>query len=447
LSEFAEADLPRISIVIPAYNERLNIDRCILSLKAQTYPHHLMEIVVVDDGSDDDTLNRILRHMSRTHSLEGFTASSFSVSSPKFDGVLNFVRRKRGLVAAHGKAAAVNAALDLVSGDIIVAIDSDVVLEPDAIENAARYFLSDERLIAATGHLVIDPYLVVEVGRDGNYLLDEHQMPISRKLTPSEEFLTASQFLEYATSFHLGRHTESITNTMFTMAGACAIFRREAFELCGKYRGRTVSEDADITMAIHDIPGRRIGYLPEVRVHLAPVLSWASLYSQRTRWQRGALEVSAVHKVRESEHRFHRLFWKVAFPLRLQVDHTLAMPRLVWTFLLFTMPLFGYAWLVIAQVLLLLCMFYIVINTIRVLVAYGFSSPPEKVLIRRYLLQILWMPIYNIFLFWTRMSAVLRTITEDAIWTVHNPLLENLEDGNLYRSVVRITGSFFSIFH
>ena len=42
--------LPKVSVIIPAFNEQLNIDRCITSLKAQTYPHHLIEIIVVDDG-------------------------------------------------------------------------------------------------------------------------------------------------------------------------------------------------------------------------------------------------------------------------------------------------------------------------------------------------------------------------------------------------------------
>src|SRR5690349_16148991 len=55
--------LPKVSVIIPAYNEQLNIDHCLLSLKAQTYPQHLIEIVVVDDGSADRTSDAVLGHM------------------------------------------------------------------------------------------------------------------------------------------------------------------------------------------------------------------------------------------------------------------------------------------------------------------------------------------------------------------------------------------------
>lgn len=446
LPPLPDDDLPMVSVIIPAHNEELNIDRTLLSLRAQTYPHHRLEIVVVDDGSDDRTVDRVLRHMGDWTPVElGLRTSSFTVALPAFGGVINILRRKRGAVPLHGKAAAVNAALDQVSGEIIVAIDSDVVLEPAAIENAVRQFLADEQLIAATGHLIVDPYLVIETDDRGLPVKDSSGLPRSRRLNWLEQVLTACQFLEYATAFHLGRFTESRTDSMFTMAGACAVFRREAFARAGKYRGRTVSEDADLTLALHRT-NARIGYLSQMRVHLAPVISLSALYSQRTRWQRGQLEVIAIHNSASLPHGGKRFFWRLALPLRLQTDHTIAMPRLVWTFLIFMLPVFGYPRSVVAQAILLLLMFYTGLNTARVLVAYLFSSPPEKVLIRRYLGYIPLLAPYSMFLFWMRMAALLRTLTEDPQWSIENPLLSSLENGSLRQKFARAVGSFFSLF-
>lgn len=443
----AEARLPRVSVVIPAHNEQANIDRCIISVKAQTYPHHLIEIIIVDDASQDKTVDHILSHIGNWHPHQNILqTNSFTVVPSSFNGVINVVRRKRGYVLEHGKAAAVNAALDLISGEIIVAIDADVVLEPHAIENAVHQFLLDDQLVAATGHLIIDPYLVVVTDETGNPVRSKNGTPTGKTLSVSERFLTACQFLEYTTTFHLGRYAESQTDSMFTIAGACAVFRRSVFAHSGKYQGRTVSEDADLTLSIHQQPNQRVGYLPGMLVHLAPVLSWSALYSQRTRWQRGELEVIAVHERDFKKKGVNRFFWYFALPLRLQVDHTLAMPRLVWTLLLFMLPLFGYSWTVIGQALLLLVAFYTILNTFRILVAYLFSSPPEKVFIRKYLAYIPALGLYNIFLFWTRMSAVLRTMTEDAKWNVHNPLLDTIESGALRHKVATMVNQFLSIF-
>jgi len=436
LPPLPQAGLPKVSVIIPAYNEQLNINYCLMSLKAQTYPHRLIEIIVIDDGSSDQTSGIVLEHMGNGnghHSQRYLRTSSFTISLRDFGGVLNLVRRKRDQGNEHGKPAAVNAGLALATGDLIVAIDSDAVLEPDAIEQAVRAFLADDKLLAATGHLIVDPYLVVQTDGTGRARTDDNGLPLVKALSLSERLLAACQFLEYATAFHLGRRSEGAIDGMFTLAGACAVFRREVFAFVPGYRGRTVSEDTDLTMTLHSLSQKKIGYLSRMRVHLAPVTSWSKLHSQRMRWQRGAMEVSAMHLMVHQNQRAHRLFWNVLLPLRLQVDHTLTLPRLMWTFLIFILPLFGYSWALVGQALGLLFVFYLLVNVLRVLVAYVFSSPPEKVLIRRYLGAVAALPLYNMFLFWTRTSANLRTLTEEAAWTVHNPWLETLESFDMRR--------------
>ncbi|MFW5771728.1 MAG: glycosyltransferase [Phototrophicaceae bacterium] len=72
-------DLMLVSVIIPAYNEEENINRCLASIKAQTYPHDRIEIIVVDDGSSDDTLNRILSHMGQQTVQGAFRTNSFQI--------------------------------------------------------------------------------------------------------------------------------------------------------------------------------------------------------------------------------------------------------------------------------------------------------------------------------------------------------------------------------
>jgi cellulose synthase/poly-beta-1,6-N-acetylglucosamine synthase-like glycosyltransferase len=429
-------ELPRVSIIVPAYNEQLNITSCILGLKAQTYPHHLMEVIIVDDGSADATGPIVRSHIEgRGDGHKRLMISSLLLDVDDFQStdVLHLIERKRGEVARHGKPAAVNAGLARAKGDIIIAIDSDIVLEPEAVANAVRAFLADEDMVAATGHLIVDPYLAFEEDADGGPHLNAEGLPVPKALSGSERALTACQFLEYANAFHMGRRSESVTDTMFTLSGACAVFRREVFTANGGYRARTVSEDTDMTLTAHRLPGKHIGYMEDVRVHLAPTLTWSDLYSQRTRWQRGELEVSAFHlnAEREPEPASKRMFWRIALPMRLQMDHTLALPRIVWTFLLFMLPLFGYSLEVILQALALMMMFYTFTNALRTLVSYMFSSPPEKVFIREYLGYIPLLPLYNMFLFWVRVNAALIVLNEDAQWTVKNAWLERVEALNM----------------
>ena len=431
----------RVSVVVPAYNEELNIDRCILSILAQTYPHHLIELIVVDDGSSDDTVNRVFRYLGVEVTNETLRTSSFAVRGTHFQGILNVIRRKRGHASQHGKATAVNTGIAVSTGEIVFSIDADVVLAPQAIENAVAAFNHHPEMVAATGHLVIDPLLADEVDENNRRIVDEHGMTIPKKLNYSATMLTACQFIEYLTTFHMGRSAESVADTMFTMSGACAIVRREILNEAGFYNGRTVSEDTDMTMAIHKLAQGRIGYLHNTEIHLAPVLSWATLYSQRVRWQRGELEVVAAYKDYQEAHHHKSLLWRLAVPLRMQVDHTLAIPRIVWVFVVFLLPLFGYSWTTLRDAFILMSLFYVALNFFRLLTAYAFSSPPEKVYARRYMGFVLVLPLYNTFLFWTRMSGILRTLTEDASWRVENLFLHNLEDGTYYHSTLRVMRS------
>src|SRR4030042_3494029 len=160
--------LPKISIIIPAHNEQLNIDRCITSLKAQTYPHEKIEILVVNDGSTDRTEEVVNSHINGSPPWNGHIRLYNSViPALEFGGVMTLLHGEH-----TGKPAAVNTGLLHCRGDLIFTIDSDAVLEPEAIQQAVIAFQRDPDLAAATAHLIIDRDLLVENDGNGHIHLD-----------------------------------------------------------------------------------------------------------------------------------------------------------------------------------------------------------------------------------------------------------------------------------
>jgi cellulose synthase/poly-beta-1,6-N-acetylglucosamine synthase-like glycosyltransferase len=410
--------LPKVSVLIPAYNEQVNIDRCITSLKAQTYPHHLIEIIVINDGSTDRTEEVVNGHINGTPHWNGhIRLHNRVIPARDFGGVMTLMQGGH-----HGKPAAVNMGLARVRGDLVFSVDSDVVLEPEAIEQAVAAFQVEPDLDAATAHLIIDSNLLVVADTQGRIALDENDLPIRKPLNLSEKLLAAAQFLEYLESFRIGRHAEAARGELFTLSGACAIFRREALLRIHGYRGRTVSEDTDATIALQRRSGK-VGYLPQVRVHLAPTISWRALFSQRVRWQRGELEVMAVNADMIGH---EGRFWRWSLPRRLQNDHALAMLRLIWAFLMPLFPLLGYPPEIVAQAALLMYGLYVAIDALLLLVARPICAPSERRLLRETALYLPWLPLYRMMVYFFRLSGILKALSESPLWTASAGLLDRV---------------------
>jgi cellulose synthase/poly-beta-1,6-N-acetylglucosamine synthase-like glycosyltransferase len=410
--------LPKVSIIIPAHNEQLNIDRCITSLKAQTYPHHLIEVIVVNDGSTDHTGAVVEGHINGTAHWNGhIRLHNRVIPALEFGGVLMLMQGGR-----KGKPGAVNQGIANVRGDIIMTVDSDVVLEPEAVEQAVAAFVRDPELDAATAHLIVDHNLLVIADDQGHVALDEHSLPLPLPLSTTQRFLASAQFIEYLQAFRIGRHSEAIRNELFTLSGACCIFRREAMQDVGGYHARTVSEDTDITFAFQR-RGHKVSYLPQVRVHLAPIVEWKALYAQRVRWQRGELEVMAVHTDLLGK---ATPFWRWAMPRRLQNDHTLAILRLVWLLMLPMLPILGYSPALIAQAMVLMYGMYLLSDALQLLTAYTICGTDERRLLRTGWTILPWMQFYRLATYLFRLSGMLKTLTEKPRWTTSAGWLDKL---------------------
>ena len=267
----ADDQLPVVSVIVPAHNEEEVIDRCLNSLKLQDYPHDKMEIIVIDDHSTDATADCVGNHVNGNSNGNGWcrypdgTTGHAERTHLKLRGQPVRVGAFHGFIelvknGQKGKAHALNAGIERCRGDIIVNVDSDVVLAHDAVRNVATAFHYDNGMGAATGNIEIDWDIIEERDADGHLMLDEEGHIRTHSLRPFERFLARAQFLEYLASFRLGRQAQGETNTIYTLAGAFSAFRRSAIESGCLYSNRTVSEDTDMTLNLHK-GSIRVGFI------------------------------------------------------------------------------------------------------------------------------------------------------------------------------------------
>ena len=239
--EFNSAFNPSVSVVIAAFNEEKVISRTIDAVLASHYPD--LEIVVVDDGSLDDTSGVVTRHFG---------------DRPE----VRLLRQDNG-----GKASALNHGIAVARGEIIVALDADTLFLPDTISKLVRRFQNPE-VGAVAGN--------VKVGN---------------RINP----LTYWQAIEYITSQNLDRRAYAAINSVSVVPGAVGAWRRTAIVQSGGYTTDTMAEDMDLTWRI-----RRNGWQIEtdseaVGFTEAPD-TFKMLFKQRFRWAFGTLQSLWKHR-------------------------------------------------------------------------------------------------------------------------------------------------------
>ncbi len=228
-------------MVIPAYNAAETIGRALDSVIAQTHPAR--EIIVVDDGSTDATAEVVRTAFASEPRVKVFTKEN------------------------GGKSSALNFGYRNTDADIIVAIDGDTVLEPDAIEHLTQPF-KDPRIGAVAGNVIV-----------GNQL----------------NLMTRFQALEYVTSQNLDRIAFEPFNAICVVPGAIGAWRRKAVLEVGGYSDDNLAEDADLTVRLA-LSGWRIVSRPEARALTEAPEALHAFLKQRFRWMFGMLQVAYKHK-------------------------------------------------------------------------------------------------------------------------------------------------------
>jgi cellulose synthase/poly-beta-1,6-N-acetylglucosamine synthase-like glycosyltransferase len=230
---------PEVSVLIPAYNEENNIKACLDAVMEAEYPKDRIEIMVIDDGSSDKTLE---------------IAGGF--------------RGVKILKQAHkGKVGALNLGLSKAGGEVVITLDADVVIEKDFFRNVVKPF-SDPKVGVVSG--------VAKVANSGN-------------------MLSTFQSIEYVYSSLIMDSFSTVFGTSFWSWGALASYRKSALLKAGGFSSRTEAEDFDIMVEV-----KKFGYKTlsagNARGRTVVPSSMAPLFKQRMRWWKGMLQTMSSHR-------------------------------------------------------------------------------------------------------------------------------------------------------
>jgi cellulose synthase/poly-beta-1,6-N-acetylglucosamine synthase-like glycosyltransferase/peptidoglycan/xylan/chitin deacetylase (PgdA/CDA1 family)/spore germination protein YaaH len=238
---FGEKYEPIVSVVVPAFNEGKVIVRTIESLLKSDYTN--FEIIVVDDGSNDNT---------------------FELAEEKFGAnpKVSLFRKENG-----GKAEALNFGWRKAKGEIIVALDADTLFESQTISALAHRF-ADKTIGAVAGNAKV-----------GNRI----------------NVVTKWQALEYVTSQNFDRRAFASLNCIMVVPGSVGAWRREVLEETGGFSPDTLAEDQDLTIQVRKL-GYHIGYEENAIGLTEAPDSLRGLAKQRFRWSFGTLQCMWKHK-------------------------------------------------------------------------------------------------------------------------------------------------------
>jgi cellulose synthase/poly-beta-1,6-N-acetylglucosamine synthase-like glycosyltransferase/peptidoglycan/xylan/chitin deacetylase (PgdA/CDA1 family) len=237
--EYEDEFTPPVSVIVPAFNEVVGIERSVRSLAASDYPD--LEVIVVDDGSTDGTGDLV----------QGLDVPGVSV-----------LRQPNA-----GKPAALNHGIAEARHDIIVMVDADTVFEPRTLAHLVQAFRE------------------AEVGAvSGN-----------TKVGNRRRLLGRWQHIEYVMGFNLDRRLFDVLRCMPTVPGAIGAFRREALADAGGVSGATLAEDTDLTLAVGRA-GWRVVYEENARAWTEAPATLRGLWRQRYRWCYGTLQSVWKHR-------------------------------------------------------------------------------------------------------------------------------------------------------
>ncbi len=281
------AGAPPISLLVPSYNEEATCVDSVRALLNLQYPEY--EILVVNDGSKDNTLKRLtkeyqLEPVSRMPLTNIPTARVRRVYRSERFSNLWVIDKENG-----GKADALNTGLNFSHTPLFCAIDADSLIERDALLRVVRPFLENADTIAAGGIIRIANGCTVERG-----VVTDVRLPSS--------IWARFQVLEYLRAFLAGRMGWSVLGGTIIISGAFGVFRRSLVAAAGGYEKETVGEDMELIVRLHRYAREKkmkydIAFIPDPVAWTECPEDLKFLANQRDRWQRGLMEALFKHRI------------------------------------------------------------------------------------------------------------------------------------------------------
>ena len=226
--------LPFVTIMVPACNEENTVGKTVESLLGLDYPKKKLQIIVIDDGSVDNTYKIAKKYVKQ--------------------GVL-VLKKKNG-----GKGTALNLGIKHAKGTFVGCLDADSIVESDALKKMIGYF-TNKRIMAVTPSL---------------------------KCTKPKTIWQRIQVIEFLLGVYL-RKVFGFLGSIHVTPGPFTIFRKKFFDKYGGYDETTVTEDIEISLRIQSL-NYEIENAVNANVYAIAKPTFLTLFSQRVRWYRGFLD-------------------------------------------------------------------------------------------------------------------------------------------------------------
>lgn len=242
-SSFQERDYPSISITVPAYNEEFGIAGTVESLLSSDYPSHKLCLILVDDGSTDNTF-QVMKKYENHPQVKIFT---------KING---------------GKHTAQNLGIENSQTDLVGSIDADCTVKKNTLRKMAEYFMKDKDLMGLSPSTIIkNPKGIVGI----------------------------AQALEYELQIYM-KKMYSLVGATNVISGTLPLFKREVFEKIGEYTSGHKTEDQEITLRMQ-LNKMKIDHASNAFVYTRAQKGALSLYKQRKRWIYGFIKNTLDYKI------------------------------------------------------------------------------------------------------------------------------------------------------
>jgi cellulose synthase/poly-beta-1,6-N-acetylglucosamine synthase-like glycosyltransferase len=274
---------PPVTMIVPAHNEEKSIRVAVRNLLELDYPQ--LEIVVVNDGSQDRTLEEMreefrLRQVRAVYVAETKCAPIRGLYRSENSGNLLVVDKEAG----GSKADAINAGLNAATSPYICVVDADSVLERDALLRIMVPILADPKRVVAVGGII---RVLNGSEIEGGHL---------KRVRLPRKSIEVIQVIEYLRAFLIGREAWGQGNMLMIISGAFGVFRTDLVRAVGGYRPRAIGEDFDLVARMHRLLLERgadyhIHFVPDPMCWTEVPSDLRSLARQRARWQKGLLDV------------------------------------------------------------------------------------------------------------------------------------------------------------
>lgn len=277
---------PKVSVLVPAYNEEITVTETVRGLLALSYQN--LEVVVINDGSPDSTVDVLieafdLRPVHPIYQRLIKTAEVRSIYRSHIEHGLVLVDKFNG-----GKADSLNAGLNIASGDLVCAIDADTLVGPQALHELVAPFLNRSDTVAVGGTVRLTNDSAVKASAVPSLVVPKKTVP-------------ALQAVEYVRAFIVGRLGWNPLGGNLIISGAFGLFDRQAVLNAGGYETSSIGEDMELIVRL-----RRTAYEQGSKAwveFLPKPVAWTEapeelkvLGRQRNRWQRGLMDVLIRHK-------------------------------------------------------------------------------------------------------------------------------------------------------